>query len=314
MTDVKKKWNPPAWPWELEIITLIFFILSLFIPYYFHHHGVDPASVVTPAGNNALEVGRNSLSTQLGFLWALGIVALYVFHLAFASMDVTKITASPVHLISPCAFSLIAYYQTSKTVGIENTALNFVDGSLSQAALLVIVVALITALLTRLRTYRYMLNFNDVHWDIVTPAVYDSSYFNLLWQLRPLLYAPRRYLACNEGFVIEGWFYAMPVEFTTVHSISRLANSGIMNNGIYYASSSHYLVRIEMHESNKATYISPLDRDDFVRYCAQHIARRVPTHKASHTRHGTRHVGDTANSSTHGGQPGASQAGNKKTE
>lgn len=310
MSKDNTKWNPPGYPWELELITLCFFVASLFVPYYFHHYGVhESISEMTRNGATALEVGRDSLSTQFGFLLALGIVALYMFHFAFAFMDAGKITTTPLNLLSPCAFAAIAYYRISQTRGLENSALSFIDGSTGQIVLLVIIVGLITSVLARLRTYRYMLNFDSTKWDIITPSPYDGTYFQLIAQMHPLLYAPRRYLASDEGIVIEGWFYAKPISFSRIHSLSRIASSGIMNNGIYFASSSHNLVRLELHESTKATYISPRDRDEFVRYCAQHIARRTPTHHASPTRHGTARASDTHGSGSKGGTAKGTAAG-----
>ena len=303
MSNNKTKWNPPGYPWELELITFCFFIASLLVPYYFHHYGVhETLPEMTQHGATAMEVGRNSLSTQFGFLVSLGVVALYVFHFAFAIMDAGKITASPLHLLSPCAFAAIAYYRISQTGGLQNSSLSFIDGSNIQMIALVFMVGLLTSVLARLRTYRYMLNFDATSWEIISPSLYDATYFQLIAQMHPLIYAPRRYLASNEGIVIEGWFYAKPISFSRIHSLSRIASSGIMNNGYYYASSSRSLVRLELHESTKATYISPTDRDEFVRYCSQHIARRMASHKASPTRHGTLHASDTHASGTAAGK------------
>ncbi len=303
MSNETRKWNRPGFPWELELITLCFFIIALLAPYYFQPDGVSTNALDS---SNALEFGRNNLSTQFGLFWSLGVVALYVFHIAFAAMDSGKITASPLHLFSPCAFSMIAYYRISHTGGYEDSALSFIDGTWTQALILLAVVGVITAVFTRLRTYRYMLNFETTNWDIVKPASYDMSYFRLMAQLEPLIYAPRRYLASNEGIVIEGWFYAMPISFSRVHSISKISGTGILNTGSYYTSSTHNLVRMEMHDAIKATYISPEDRDEFVRYCAQHIARRtVSHHTPGHTRGGSKpgtRAGTSAGKTNHGSQ------------
>ncbi|HMO03155.1 MAG TPA: hypothetical protein PKC67_10070 [Kiritimatiellia bacterium] len=246
------------------------------------------------------------MSTQFGFLLSLGLVALYIFHLAFTLMETGKITATPLHLLSPCAFAYIAYIRTADVGNLEKTAFNFIDGSSAQAATLVAVVGLFVALLARLRTYRYMLNFDTTSWEINTPAAIDASFFRLTLQLYPLVYPPRRYLASNEGLVIEGWFYAKPIAFQRIHSLSRINGSTVMNSGYYYATSAHHLVRIELHDSTRASYISPVDRDDLVRFCAQHIARRSPSQRASPTRHGIQHASDTQSGTNRGTARGTS--------
>ncbi len=306
MSKDRSQWNRPGYPWELELITLCFFLMSLFVPYYLHHYGAAEATVTTQAAGTAMDVGRQNLSTQFGFLLSLGLVALYIFHFAFAFMELGKITASPLHLLSPCAFAYIAYIRTAEVGNLEKTALSFIDGSNTQAIFLVLVVGLLVALLSRLRTYRYMLNFDTTSWEINTPAAVDASFFRLILQLYPLVYPPRRYLASNEGIVIEGWFYAKPIAFSRIHSLSRINGSTVMNSGYYYATSAHHLVRIEVHDSNRATYISPTDRDDFVRFCAQHIARRAPSHRANPTRHGIQHASDTQSGTNRGTARGTS--------
>ena len=295
MSESKSKWNPPGWPWELELITLAFFLVALIVPFYFHADGLGQTTeeIRQSASNNGINVGRNTLSTQIGFLWAFGIIAVYIFHLAFAFMEVNRITVSPFHLLSPCLFSVIAYYRIDSIPNLQDTALSALDGSVTQALFVALAVAVITIVLARIRTYRYMLNFENEKWDIVTPALYDKTYFSLLLQLRPLLYAPRLYRACNEGIIVEGWYYAMPIGFNVFQSVSKLSSSGIFNAGMYYAGSTKEMVRIELLDSIKATYISPANRDEFVMYCAQHVVRKKASHKASPTRHGVHHSVDT---------------------
>jgi len=307
MSKPENKWNPPGWPWELELITLAFFLIALLLPFYFHQEGLGQSAeeMRQSAANNGINVGKNALSTQIGFLLSLGIAGIYIFHLAFASIEVSRITVSPMHLLSPCIFAVVAYYRVDAIPNLQDTALSGIDGSIGQAIFVLISVALVTVVLARFRTYRYLLNFEDTTWDITAKAVYDRTYVQLLMQLRPLLYAPRRYRACNEGIIIEGWFYAMPIGFNVFQSVSKLSGIGIMNTGNYFAASARELVRIELLDSIRATYISPENRDEFVMYCAQHVVRKKASHKHSPTRHGTRHSSDThAASSSHHTSPG----------
>lgn len=313
MSSKKEKWNPPSWPWELELITLIFVLAALLIPFYFNQQASSAATAaaVRPLAVNGASPGHSLLSTQIGFLWAALVVALYVLHIAFSAIEVNRVTASPHHLLGPCIFAIIAYYRIDAVPNLQNTELNMIDGSVTQVAALLVSVALVTSILARLRTARYLSRFDDVQWDITSRALYDSSYANLLMQLRPLLYAPRRYRACTSGILVEGWFYAMPLGFTDIHGLSIVNSANSLNAGNYYASSSHHLVRVELHDSLKPTFISPENREEFVRYCIQFIARRKASHRASPTRHGMMHASDTsAATTTHDGSASATKHAN----
>ncbi|HMO99090.1 MAG TPA: hypothetical protein PKE26_08275 [Kiritimatiellia bacterium] len=320
MNENRTRWNPPGWPWELELITLLFFLIALFVPFYFHQIEIPATSareIQQATNQTGIAVGRETLSTQFGFLMAVVVVALYILHIAFAAAEIKRITASPLHLFSPVIFAVIAYFRVVDSPGVEQSALSFVDGSIWQVAILVIGVALVTSMLSWLRRYRYMTNFDDIHWDMETPARYDGSYFSLLLHWRPLLYAPRRYLACPEGIVIEGWFYAMPMGFSDVHSMSKLSGAGMLNTGQYFASSAHSLIRLELHDMLKAVYISPENRDEFIRYCVPFIARKRASGHAPATRHGllrsheTQHgaVAQSNRATAHGERPPASDPG-----
>lgn len=292
----KNRWNNLGWPWELELITLIFFLLALFVPLFFQtQHDASTIRQFTPS--EALESGRQSLSTQFGFLLTVLVAALYVIHIAFGLSDINRVTASPTHLFSPVAFAVIAYYRILEAPELQNTALSFINGSTFQVAGLVIGMSALTTLLTWIRRHRFMMEFDDIHWDVISPAAYDASYFGLTIQLRPMLYAPRRYLACQQGFIIEGWFYVMPIEFEDINGLCKVKNSGLNNTGLFFASSSRHLIRIDLHDSIKDLYISPRDDDDFISYCTPFVAKRKrPSRKAGTTHHGLRgtdsHAGD----------------------
>lgn len=314
----KEKWNPPSWPWEMELITLIFFLIALLIPVYFNAESGSPTAEeirqVADMSALSLSSGHDMLNMQFGFLWAVAIVALYIMHLTFSFLELERVTASPLHLLSPCAFAVLAYNRIDNIPNLQNTALSSVDGSISQILVLVAVVGLLTSILARLRKYRYLLDFDDVQWDVTSRSVYDASYLGLMMLIRPLLYAPRQFRACSEGILIEGWFYAAPIAFNDVRAIATLNSASTNSTGYYYASSAKNLVRMELHDSLKPTFISPKDREDFVRYCVQHIAHRRPSRKANSTRHDMLHAADTrAGGTTHaGGTRAGTHAGNSR--
>lgn len=284
-----KTWAPPGWPWELDILALVFVIIALAVPLALSGAGSTPAADVEPVVNPATSV----LKEQQSMLWAVGIVVLFVMHLAVAGASLETISTPFIHLVSPMAFALIAYYRVF-TVTRETAKATIVTGSPLQIAVLILAVAAATLLVARIRMARYLLRFRDVKWDVVTPAKYDSSYFELITQFEPLIYPPRSYRACDQGLLIEGWFYIMSVPFEMVQSINAVNTFGFASNGKYHASSKRGLIRMELLDNSEPLFISPQNRDEMLQYCAHHVTRIRPTSAKAGTKSGGR-------STTHGG-------------
>jgi hypothetical protein len=275
----KKTWAPPGWPWELDALALVFVIIGLAVPYLL---STDHASTAATGDNPATAV----LQEQRNVLWAIGIVVLFVMHLAVAGASLETISTPFVHLVSPMAFALLAYYRVF-AVARDTGKAAVVTGSPLQITLLVLAVAVTTLLVARIRMARYLLRFDEVKWDVVSKAQYDQSYFELMAELRPLIYPPRLYRASEEGFLIEGWFYIMPVPFTMVQSLTALNSTGFASNGKYHASSARNLIRLELLDNSEPLFISPQNRNEFVQYCTNHVLRLRPSTGGKHTRPGT---------------------------
>lgn len=295
----KKTWDPPGWPWELDLFALLFVAIGVVVPYLTFSSGAE--ELMRTTANPA----QLKLQEQSHLLWSIGIVVLFAMHLAVAGATIETLSTPFIHLISPLVFAVLAYYRVW-AVGQDLGSQTIADGSWTQIAAIVTGVLVVTFVVARLRMARYLLRFRDVKWDIVSRAPYDSTFLELAAQFRPLVYPPRVYRACADGFLIEGWFYVMPISFSVVQSMV-LANAGYSSNGKYFASSAKSLVRTELLDDTEPVFISPADRAEFVQYCSHHVLRLRPhsdrgtaagktrTHS---TARGTHH---TAAGTTHGG-------------
>ncbi len=270
-SDSKQAWKLPKWPWELEVFTILFMLLAIALPFYVHNLEPAPGSIV--AELNKTNPAEAALAEQRGMLWSVSILGLYFFHIIVARGTLDLISTPITTLLAPPAFATIAYFRTlilSRDMG-QNIA--FVTGSIGQILLIAASVIIVSLVLARLHMTRYMLNFRQTKWDIASPALMDKTYTSLLSELRPLLYLPRRYRAAEQGILIEGWFYVMVMPFRMVQSISAVNYAGMGVTGNYFATSTHTLIRVEMTESNTPVFISPAERDEFLRYCVTNVLR-----------------------------------------
>lgn len=273
-----KTWAPPGWPWEMDLLTLFFVALALGAPYYYFN-----ATETTTVAQ--------TLEEQQHVLWAIGIVVLSVMHVAVAAARLEAISTPILYLLSPPAFAVLAYYRTFKVLqGTGQQTL--LTGSVQQYALVVGSVLLLSLVMSRIRMARHMLRYRDIKWDIVCKSAYDSSYFALLTEFKPLAYPPRLLRACSEGILLEGWFYLAPFPFDRVQGIAPITSARRSANGHYLTSSTRTMVRIELLGNVHPFYISPERRDEFLSYCNQHLARLRPASMAGHT-----HAGATRSAS-----------------
>lgn len=283
-----KTWAPPGWPWEMDILALVFVVAALVIPYYFFTEATS--SDIT-----------RTLKEQQHVLWAIGITVLFVMHLAVAGTTLETISTPFLHLLSPVAFAVLAYYRTY-TVLKETNRPSIFTGSPLQYALVVISVLLLSLVIARIRMARHLLRFRDVKWDIISKSKYDSSYFQLIAEFQPLVYPPRVLRACTEGILIEGWFYLMPIPFEMFQGLAPTAGIRHASSGRYLASSAHNLIRVELLDNAEPLYISPENRAEFLNYCAQHITHlRVHSSGGARTRSGAT---DTSAGTARGTRPG----------
>lgn len=287
MTVSRKSWNPPGWPWELEFIVFCTMLLSVFFPTLLSYLGINgtPSLIGQTPGNG------NPIAEQHQIVFSFGLISLYLVHLVMAVTTFSHLTTPITHMLSPLIFSAAAYQRTSAHVLAHNMDVPWFNGSTAHLILVLLAVFLVCIVAARIRMARYLLKFRDQTWDLQSPTVFDSSFWEMITQWRPLLYTPRNYRACPSGLLIEGWYYIMPVPFDVFHAVSKVSNVSMSTNGSYYATTSRSLIRIELLDSTIPMFISPRDRDAIVDYCEKHIERRKASRGSSPrgTRAGTAH-------------------------
>ncbi len=283
-----KTWSPPGWPWELDLLALIFVVIALVVPYVYF-------------GGAASDDVTRALREQQHVLWAIGIVVLFVMHLAVGGATLELISTPFLHLISPVVFALIAYYR-SHTVFTQAQIESRIDGSPLQYIAVAAGSLILSLLVARFRKSRFLFRFRNVQWDIIQKAPYDNTYWNLITEFQPLVYPPRAYRACSEGILIEGWFYVMAVPFEMFQSLTAAAGLRHATNGRYLASTTRNMIRIELLDNSEPLYISPANRQEFLSYCASHFGRLRPLagHSARGTHAGTQQSSQTAHGTAKG--------------
>ncbi len=270
----QRRWGPPGWPWELELLALLFVITAMVVPYYFECVHAPPASPLSLLDQAEQARGPKTASWQdlRGIFWAVLLIGLYLTHLAMARATIPFMSTPLAHLLSPPVFSAITYVRLCEVGRGSPIESRIVSGSPVEFGLWMLGVLIITFLLARIRMARLMLGFRDVDWDLSTPPLIDSSLVPLLWQLRPLIYLPRVYRACERGIVIEGWFYVMPIPFECIHAIDAVQGTAFVPSSYCLATSSEAMIRIQITEQSEPILISPADRTAYLRYGQQRLA------------------------------------------
>jgi len=284
----KRTWGPSGWPWELELLALVFVIIALIIPFYLTYmEGPSQTEMsLIQQAESSRRVEQASLDDQRSFFWAVIIIGLYIGHLIIAGASVEMISTPFIYLFTPLVFSMITYYRLYM-LSFQKNAANIVSGNPLEIAVWALAVIFITLLVTRIRMSRHLLRFKGITWELVSKSKIDGTFFSeLALTIRPLLYPPRFYKACSEGILIEGWLYILPVPFHAIQSVDSVKRMGFMTSGKYLATSTRSMVRIQLTETTTPLYISPSDRDAFLQYCNSHLSRGVIT-LARDTAHGT---------------------------
>ena len=284
----RTRWGPPGWPWELELLALVFVITAIAVPYYLQAQTSETSQMsILAQAEQARQSQMGSWRAMQEFIWAVILVGIYLAHLVIASSSIDYMSTPFTHLFSPLVFSMITYYRLYTLIKSAPTATAIVSGSPVEIILWILGVLVITFMVARIRMARYMLNFKNVDWDISTPTLFDKTFWELAIYLRPLIYPPRMYRACPKGILIEGWVYAMPIPFETVHAVDAVQGAAFLSSGYCLATSAKSLVRLRISEMSEPLLISPKDRVEFVRYCEQRLAVTRPIRIQADTRRGT---------------------------
>jgi hypothetical protein len=277
----KQRWSPPGWPWELELLALVFVIIAIAVPYYLKLAQPPPdmsnQSLLAQAQAQTLRSQEMSTWEDLqGFFWAVIVVGLYLAHLAMGAASIDYMSTPFTHLFAPLLFAAITYGRLYSLNAGASSSSYIVRGALWEIVAWMGGVAIITYLVARIRMARLMLAFRDIDWKISTPSFKDSTYWQLVFQVRPLIYPPRWLRACDEGILIEGWFYAMPLAFDNIHAVDAVQGAALYTRGYCLATSMNSMVRIQVADRTEPILVSPKDRGAFVRYTQEHLALRSP--------------------------------------
>ncbi len=294
-----KTWAPPGWPWELDLLTLAFLVMGVLIPYNLFTQHMAESSL---AANQAVV----KLKEQTYILWSIGLCLLYVMHLALSGAGDDALSIPVVQMTSPVVFAALAYYRIY-VVAADMQQTTMLTGNLGQILVFIAVVMLITFIVARLRLARHLHRFRDTQWDLECSASYDATYFSLMAEFRPLVYPPRRYRACDQGLLIEGWCYSVVIPFTSIQSVHPVRANTLTTAGYYYASNTGNLVRLELVDSPRPLFISPEGRDELIQYIAHYTTHMRPSQQ-HRSRHGT-HPGVTARDTHPGLSARATHAG-----
>ena len=160
----KSCWRLPGWPWELELLVLVFAVTAIALPYLLQHMQTpDPSQLSLLAkAEMAKKQQVAAWHTWEGFFWTLVIAGLYLAHLAVASAAIEYLSTPFTHLFSPLLFSSISYYRLCELIRGSPLDGGIVSGSFLELLLWLASVLAITFLLGRIRMARLMLRFRDV--------------------------------------------------------------------------------------------------------------------------------------------------------
>lgn len=272
----KSCWRLPGWPWELELLVLVFAVTAITLPYLLQHMQTpDPSQLSLLAkAEMAKKQQVAAWHTWEGFFWTLVIAGLYLAHLAVASAAIEYLSTPFTHLFSPLLFSSISYYRLCELIRGSPLDGGIVSGSFLELLLWLASVLAITFLLGRIRMARLMLRFRDVDWEISSPSVVDKSFLALLFRVRPLIYFPKVFRACKNGLLIEGWLYAMPIPFDLIEAMEPVRESTFRLPGYCLTTSADSTIQIQLAGRQEPVLISPRHGETLVTYCRQYIGRK----------------------------------------
>ena len=282
---MSKTENPlriPGHPWELEVLAIIFILIALLAPtlYEGKRPGPDTSglSIVEKAALEREAERKAETSDPTMLIWGAVIIGAYAGHVILSRSSISFLSTPFTSLLMPLLFSMVAFFRLRSLNHEAPDVLPFMSGSLSQGLLLFLIVATVTVILARIRMKRYMLSIKDIEWKIKTHSKYDFTFFELIMYFFPLIYPPRRFLACEHGMLIRGFLYVMPIPFDLIHAISPVKQMSFITSADVYATSIQSLVRIDLTEQADPIVISPAGREEFVEYCVEHLDHHSVAH------------------------------------
>lgn len=258
------KWDPPGWPWELELLALFFVVAAIVVP------------MVLGTASDEVSAGREMQLRMESVFWSLAIVGVYVAHLIVANASLDLLSTSFTHLFSPLLFAMVAYYRLYASGQTQPVIDRVVHGDALEALTWIALVLIATFVVARLRMARHLLRFRGTTWEVTAPAPVDATFFKLALHFHPLVYWPRTYRACSEGLLITGWVYVMPIPFRSIDAMSVLRSADVASAGLFLATTERELLAVALVEQKQPVIISPRNREAFLSYCEDRLTPETP--------------------------------------
>lgn len=262
-------WQPPGWPWELEIFALLFVLLSLILPLF----PSTPASSQALQSNFIFQESIQQIEEQSAwwgdmqmFIWIVVIIGLYMAHIWIARSTFEWMSTPFTNLTMPPVFAAILYVrllQMGETSPVSYT----LTGSLPEIAALTAIVLFLTAFIGRMRRNRELKKYAHMNWNWQTTADYDKTYIELIPFLHPLVYAPRHFYCCRDGLLVVGWLYVMPLPLRDIASAQLRKSLMAYGNSLCLATKNHNIIQINLRDYKTPVYISPKNSTMFMNQC-----------------------------------------------
>ncbi len=287
----KRPWHKVAWPWELEILVLLFVGLALLFSLGCCLYPKNTAGLPLITQADMIRRAMRHQPDLPNPFWTLSICGLYLLHILVARRSSRFLSSSLSHLVSPAIFAVIVHnrlYAFSEKTGV---ALISVSNTVFDTSLWLIGALVLTAVFVRFNLARILLGFKDCDWVYTTTSQLDRTFFKLIYRLTPLLYFPRLIRICPDGILIEGWFYIMPISFQDIRILDTVRGTAFAASSFCLATSLNSLARIETTDKSRPVLISPRHSEVFLRYCRQFTYPASPG--ADHERSRITAVGET---------------------
>ena len=243
--------------WELEVLVLCLAILCAILPFIWENNETVYAqdmSIMQQAVADKYE-GVSWFDVQR-VAWAAAALGLLGIHF-WLNGDSDENVSTPINaILMPFAFGAMLYHHLILVS----------DGKQINPAAFFIGLAFVTFLLARLCVLRNLRKFDKASWDITASTVFDATWFSLMLHGLPLFYPPRRFSAGRAGILIGGCFFIVLLPFEEIEAIRLVGEATATDNGVYYATSTRSLLRVELSNHAQPVYISPSNRNGFFLY------------------------------------------------
>ncbi len=264
----ESRWRSIPWPYELELLTLVLVSLAVLAPMVMTWAFPPDLTGISPTAYRPL----NELEVRQSFLGGSFVMLLYIAHLFWAFSTTEFISVSASHLLAPTMFGSAAYIRMAQHNFHEGLTGAFFNGSAFELALVVALIQLTTWGMARNRMRVYMKRFKGERWEVVQASRVNRSYLRLvLSRIEPLFYPPRRFRAGQDGILVEGYSYLMPIPFCEVERVFPVVQSQLSSPGTYLALAADDLIGLKLFEEMDPIFISPEHPAEFFNYCEDRL-------------------------------------------